>query len=740
MNFSELYTCSSSLCSYSPNGYYLGRCSGNRLFVQGSDALQLLHVFSNEQVVTEVEWSPDSMLIVCAQKKAGIVQIWSLNDPGSWKCKIDTGCVGLEKTLWAPDSRSVLLISKFYLRLDIWCLWNKSVVHIDHPKKPRSSDDDWSKHNVVGVSTISFTADGKYLAIARREKCKDIVSIYQCQSWEYVKSFQADTINLAGLNWAPDASTLCVWDCNLAYKCLLYSPSGALLRSFSPEDPSVQCHLGIRCVQWSPDSKLLAIGGYDQKVRLLNHLTWQEIVGWTHSKTMAEKTRTCAVYQERPLNLESIVHDDFRDTATDTAYAVVSSFEIQNTKPDPSKPNPKIGVVMMAFGSQHLATLNENMPHAIWVWNLATLSLKAVLLQLEPVRCCTWDPHPSETRLALCTGTDKIYFWTPQGCISVRVPNQASSSLSIGQVSWHPAGGTLLFSSRDTVLISGVSMAGVSLGGFTFSEFFKKGKTFRPKKKFVPGTLKYSLHKQAQASLNAGKNLRYAVRLPPGEDLNDWIAVHVVDFFNRINLIYGTVCDYCLVESCPIMSGGQKFEYLWCDGVKFKKPVRLPAPKYISFLMDWIEDQINNEELFPVRVDVPFPKSFGSLSRKILTRLFRVFVHVYIHHFDRIISIGAEPHVNTCYKHFYYFITEFDLVSAKELEPLKDMTARICNDPVPPPDEMISYEEINLALGLPHDFGLNHQKLQATASAAARSRSPHMAAASTRSPQHVSSR
>ncbi|KAL1437986.1 hypothetical protein MTO96_048443 [Rhipicephalus appendiculatus] len=74
----------------------------------------------------------------------------------------------------------------------------------------------------------------------------------------------------------------------------------------------------------------------------------------------------------------------------------------------------------------------------------------------------------------------------------------------------------------------------------SFVDFFHKGKTFRPKKKFEPGTMRYSLHKQAQASLNSGINLRDAVRLPPREDMNDWLAVHVVDFFNRINLIYGT--------------------------------------------------------------------------------------------------------------------------------------------------------------------------------------------------------
>ncbi|KAF7489985.1 MOB kinase activator-like 3 [Sarcoptes scabiei] len=218
----------------------------------------------------------------------------------------------------------------------------------------------------------------------------------------------------------------------------------------------------------------------------------------------------------------------------------------------------------------------------------------------------------------------------------------------------------------------------------SFVDFFSKSKkvgnknTFRPKKKFEPGTLRYSLHKQAIASLNSGINLREVVKLPDGEDLCDWIAVHVVDFFNRINLIYGIVTDYCTDESCPRMSGGQKYEYLWADGVNYKKPVSLPANKYISLLMDWIESQINNESLFPTKNDIPFPKTFIPNCKKILARLFRVFVHVYIHHFDRLMAVGAEAHCNTCYKHFYYFVKQFDLVNAKEFEPLSELTLRLC--------------------------------------------------------------
>ena len=80
-----------------------------------------------------------------------------------------------------------------------------------------------------------------------------------------------------------------------------------------------------------------------------------------------------------------------------------------------------------------------------------------------------------------------------------------------------------------------------------------------------------------KASLNSGINLRQVVKLPKGEDFNDWLAVHVVDFFNRINLIYGTVCEQCTNATCPTMSGGPKFEYLWQDGTKYKKPTQLPA-------------------------------------------------------------------------------------------------------------------------------------------------------------------
>ncbi|XP_017671942.1 PREDICTED: MOB kinase activator 3B isoform X3 [Lepidothrix coronata] len=146
-------------------------------------------------------------------------------------------------------------------------------------------------------------------------------------------------------------------------------------------------------------------------------------------------------------------------------------------------------------------------------------------------------------------------------------------------------------------------------------QVFNKDKTFRPKRKFEPGTQRFELHKRAQASLNSGLDLKAAVQLPSGEDQNDWVAVHVVDFFNRINLIYGTICEFCTEKTCPVMSGGPKYEYRWQDDLKYKKPTALPAPQYMNLLMDWIEMQINNENIFPTRV-FPFQRtSFRSARR-----------------------------------------------------------------------------------------------------------------------------
>jgi len=167
--------------------------------------------------------------------------------------------------------------------------------------------------------------------------------------------------------------------------------------------------------------------------------------------------------------------------------------------------------------------------------------------------------------------------------------------------------------------------------------------------------------------------MRSAVVLPKGEDLNEWLAVNTVDFFNEISLLYGTITEFCTPSTCSVMSAGPQYEYLWADGVKVKKPIKVSAPEYVDLLMSWVETQLNDEHIFPLQLGTPFPKNFQAIVRVIFKRLFRVYAHIYHSHFQKIVGLGAEAHLNTCFKHFIYFVHEFKLIDPKELQPLKDL-------------------------------------------------------------------
>jgi hypothetical protein len=67
-------------------------------------------------------------------------------------------------------------------------------------------------------------------------------------------------------------------------------------------------------------------------------------------------------------------------------------------------------------------------------------------------------------------------------------------------------------------------------------------------------------------------------------------------------MLYGTITEFCTEESCPIMSAGPKYEYHWADGLTVKKPIKCSAPKYIDYLMTWVQDQLDDETLFPSKI------------------------------------------------------------------------------------------------------------------------------------------
>ncbi|KAN0112699.1 Mob1/phocein [Hyaloscypha variabilis] len=195
---------------------------------------------------------------------------------------------------------------------------------------------------------------------------------------------------------------------------------------------------------------------------------------------------------------------------------------------------------------------------------------------------------------------------------------------------------------------------------------------FRPRNA-TKGTTSYQLRQYAEATLGGG-SLRKIVKLPEGEDENEWLAVNMVDFYNHINLLYGSITEFCSPQSCPEMKATDEFEYLWQDSENYKRPTKMPAPTYIEHLMGWVQSNIDNEAVFPSRIGVPFPKSFPSMIRQVFKRMYRVYAHIYCHHYPVIRELGLEAHLNTSFKHYVLFIDEHNLASGKDFwGPLGDL-------------------------------------------------------------------
>ncbi|ELV14254.1 WD repeat-containing protein WRAP73 [Tupaia chinensis] len=303
MNFSEVFKLSNLLCKFSPDGKYLASCVQYRLVVRDVTTLQILQLYTCLDQIQHMEWSADSLFILCAMYKRGLVQ----------------------------------------LRITVWSLCTKSVSYIKYPK--------------ACPQGITFTRDGRYMALAERRDCRDYVSIFVCSDWQLLR-----------------------------YKILLYSLDGRLLSAYCAYEWS----LGIKSVAWSPSSQFLAVGSYDGKVRILNHVTWKMITEFSHPATI--NNPKIVVYKE-------------------------------------AEKSPKPGLGRLSFlPPRVLATplstteSKYNVPNAVWVWDVQKLRLFVVLEQLSPVRSFQWDPQ--QPRLAICTGSSKVYLWSPAGCVSVQVPGE----------------------------------------------------------------------------------------------------------------------------------------------------------------------------------------------------------------------------------------------------------------------------------------------------------------------------
>jgi WD40 repeat protein len=166
---------------------------------------------------------------------------------------------------------------------------------------------------------------------------------------------------------------------------------------------------------------------------------------------------------------------------------------LPRVQPDPrsARMPPAMGVHWAAFcpvGGQYLACREESQQRCLWIWSMHDVKLCSLIVLQDNIVSSAWRPQPdsSDDRssssssaavplLAFCTGTSRIYFWTPNennqiSCVDVPAPTATSSSTTgpsgsvasmlITSLSWTPNGRTLVLASRESFLTCDISLGG----------------------------------------------------------------------------------------------------------------------------------------------------------------------------------------------------------------------------------------------------------------------------------------
>jgi WD40 repeat protein len=428
MNFSETLS-NSGVLEISFDGKYIASSRGTNLNIYQTKGMDLVSSWPVSDIPYQIQWSPNNELILTSHPKKCIIQLFSMTN-SEWTGKITVSPNGISGVWWCPDSAQVCVVTEFQLRLSVWNLIDMSVSHVKNPKFEDRAH--------------GFTSCGKFMLLAERSECKDYIGIYFTGNWTVVNHFAVDTCDLDDAQWAND-SAIIVSDSCILYQLLIYSPLGQLIARHRPYDNG----LGIKSLSLSPNGTFLAVGSYDQSIRLFIKISWRYLAELEHK---LEGTGI-HIYKE----------EEYKEGYTDER--LYSKFIVQDQpvkiptiKVPKDKPNPSIGisVCQWSYNSMYLASINGNdyldtSPNCVWIWGVNNLSLKVLMMLVQGVKFLEWSPR--SFHLAFCTGTNRLFLWSAEGASVCEVPLE-SKDFKVTKIKWTPDGSGIVISDKNRFMVA----------------------------------------------------------------------------------------------------------------------------------------------------------------------------------------------------------------------------------------------------------------------------------------------
>ncbi|KAI0199668.1 hypothetical protein F4808DRAFT_451289 [Astrocystis sublimbata] len=393
----------------SPNGEYVATLLPNSIVVRSIASLSIIRTLKLPPdvscAVTAFVWSPSSTrVLVAVADRFHVFSAPSGDFHGLVQIPQPLAPKPAFVTFGATDDE-VCVFSPFGIKLTTVNLASSKAVEINNPKF----------FNAAAASRgYSFRPGTRHLALLTRTTGKDMVSIHPAGTRELQRSWCPDTVDAQGLAWTPDGRWLVVWDSPAhGTRVLLCTHDGHVFRDWRGDISSSafgdmdQYGPGVKLLAFSPNGRYTAVTAGSNRISILNDRL-VEAVRLQHVTTVEPK-QTLQIWQE---------NIDVRP-----GQRTIPSFikATQALSPPGLSPTSVLDVrhgcnlAIFDSSSSLLASRLESAPSTVWIWDVPTSELRAVLMYHASVTKVEWHPSQPELLLVRCEGegSSLVSVWDP---------------------------------------------------------------------------------------------------------------------------------------------------------------------------------------------------------------------------------------------------------------------------------------------------------------------------------------
>ena len=453
MNFeTHLAFGSSNLCQWSPNGKILAVLESKcRLVLRDAASLDVQRTevmvggsgSSSEDNIDLILFSPDSQFILASDFKSGLTFVYktgSDKESSTWKAKISEGMAGITNIRWSPDSRHIIALAEFNIKLTVWSLVQKLVRYIKFPKND---------------TCVEFSGNGQYLAVVERRDGKDCLSLFHsAKDWRVARHFELlPEMDTQGVLWSVNSDLIAVYSTKLQCCLAVYSLDGRCLFLYRPEDLG----LSLFSVAWTSCGSVLAIATTNG-ISLINCWTWTLISDLEVPVKLDDNDPKMALFIEtqKQFKAEDVdvrIARELCSTPLDTEYVLVQERPI-DLLPNKKSKCKRLHNIDLQFSKDNkylMAKSSSN--HLVWIWDIHRLQLYSILVHDSPISSTIWSPLTEKIHsLMILTTKGLLHLWTFKGVLCLSLPPLDKDYGRIKDVQWNPVGKALAITCQDGIV------------------------------------------------------------------------------------------------------------------------------------------------------------------------------------------------------------------------------------------------------------------------------------------------